>query len=479
VRIILRERLLPLLGFGAVCAAIPAALIAAIGGRAVEIEGWAHFYAVGMTALVAAATAVALTIVGARFDDTRTVLVGTAFGVMAALLALHGLATPGYFAGSMGVVAVTGGATLPVGAAILALSVVTLPRPLRGVRPLLLLQGVLLALVAGLGLTALRHPDLMPPVPEAKSRPALCILALGLGLFAVLGLRALRTFLLTRRTADMLVAVGIVWLATSLVAGLTLTYDQLGWWLGHALELEGMIAVGIPVVLDLARSAQSRPLAGDLHAAELVLAEERFLGSHVRALTLELATRDGQTEQHTRRVAMWAVQVGEQLGVSASSLRTLAIGGLIHDLGKLAIPDSILRKPARLDDDEYEAIKRHPELGARLLDEIGGFPPAVRRLIHDHHERPDGLGYPRGLRDAEINLETRILAACDVYDALISDRVYRAAWSHDQAMQLLHDPTAFDARCVKALEAVLRRERGISEPAAGQAWPSRLVSVAV
>jgi HD-GYP domain-containing protein (c-di-GMP phosphodiesterase class II) len=466
VRIALRERLLPLIVTGGAAAAAPGVLIAVVGGRHVAVEGWVHFYAVGLTAVATAAAAVALTIVGARSGDARTVLVGTAFGVMGALLGLHGLATPGYFAGSMGVVTITGGATLPAGAAILALSVVPLPRPLRGVKPLLVLEGALLTVVLGLGASALAFPDLLPRVPEANSRLALCVLALGLGLFAVLAIRAFRTFLLTRRVADLLVTVGIVWLSTSLVAALTTTYAQLGWWLGHGLELDGILVVGIPVALDLARSAQSRPLAGDLGAAELVLAEERLLGSHVRALTVVLAERDGMTEQHTRRVAMWAVQVGEELGLSARSLRTLAIGGLIHDLGKLAIPDSILQKPGRLDEDEYAAIKRHPELGARLLDEIGGFPPAVRRLILDHHERPDGLGYPRGLRDAEINLETRVITVCDVYDALISTRVYREAWRHEDAMELLHDRAAFDARCVAALEAVLRRELGIARPAA-------------
>src|SRR4029078_8788242 len=132
-----------------------------------------------------------------------------------------------------------------------------------------------------------------------------------------------------------------------------MTYAQLGWWLGHGLELDGILVVGIPVALDLARTAQSRPLPGDLHASELVHSEERFLGSHVRALTIELGRRDDYTEQHTRRVALRAVQVGERLGLSKRHLRTLAIGGLLHDIGKLAVPDAILKKPGPLNDVEY------------------------------------------------------------------------------------------------------------------------------
>ena len=120
---------------------------------------------------------------------------------------------------------------------------------------------------------------------------------------------------------DLLVVVGLVWLATSLVAALTMDYAQLGWWIGHEVELDGMLVVGIAVAIDLARAAQSRPLAGDLTAAELVAAEELFLGSHVRALTVTLAEKDEYTERHTRRVALRAVQVGDELGLSRGRLR--------------------------------------------------------------------------------------------------------------------------------------------------------------
>jgi hypothetical protein len=359
----------------------------------------------------------------------------------------------------------TGGATLPAGAALLALSSFGVRRLKLGVKSLLCLEAVLLAAIMGLGVSAIYSPSLVPSIPSANSPAALATLAVSLLLFLLLAARALRTFLLTRRVSDVVVVIGIVWLGTSLVAALTMTYTQLGWWLGHGLELDGILAVGIPVALDLARSVQSRPLAGDLHASDLVLAEEAFLGSHVRALTLSLAQRDDYTEQHTRRVALRSVQVGELLGISPGRLRALATGALIHDIGKLAVPDSILKKPGALDDEEYAVIKRHPDQGARLLDEVGGFSPPVRRLVRNHHERLDGKGYPSGLRADRIDLDTRILTVCDVYDALMSPRVYRPAWTHAAAIELLRGETgtAFDARCVKALEQVLARERGETE----------------
>jgi HD-GYP domain-containing protein (c-di-GMP phosphodiesterase class II) len=306
------------------------------------------------------------------------------------------------------------------------------------------------------------EPAILPNVPAANSGLAIGVLVFGLALFGVLVMRAARTFLLTRRVADLLVVIGIAWLAIALVAALTMTSQELGWWLGHMFELDGILIVGIPVALDLAHAqgSQSRPLAGDLHAADLVSAEEVFLGSHVRALTVRLATKDAYTEQHTRRVALRAVQIGELLGLSTSRLRTLAIGGLVHDIGKLSVPDGILKKPSALDADEYEVIKRHPEWGAKLLDELGGFSAQVRSLVRDHHERLDGAGYPRGLSAVDIGLDTRILTVCDVYDALITSRVYRPAWTHEEAMSLLRADTgtAFDERCVSALEKLLETE---------------------
>jgi hypothetical protein len=464
----LNDRFFPALFAGLAAASLPALLEWLVGAHHVHIDNRVHFYAVGFTAVAAAGACVALSIVGARYEDMRTVLVGGSFGVMAALLALHGLATPGFIVPQMnGVIMLTGGATLPAGALMLTLSSFDLPRRLHlSIPRVLWAEGVLLLAVLALGMSAIFSPELIPYVPAANSPAALAILAVGLILFTLLAFRATRTFLLTWRMSDLLVSVGIIWLGTSLVAALTMDYSQLGWWIGHGLELDGVLVVGIPVALDLARSVQSRPLVGDLHAADLVTSEEAFLGSHVRALTLSLAQRDDYTEQHTRRVALRAVQVGEELGLSPRRLRALATGGLVHDIGKLAVPDSILKKPGTLDDGEYDVIKRHPDRGVKLLDELGGFSATVRRLVRDHHERLDGKGYPNGLSADDIGLDTRILTVCDVYDALISSRVYRPAWTHEEAIGLLQREagSAFDLRCVRALEQVLDHERGTSEP---------------
>jgi putative nucleotidyltransferase with HDIG domain len=173
-----------------------------------------------------------------------------------------------------------------------------------------------------------------------------------------------------------------------------------------------------------------------------------------------LASKDEYTEEHTRRVALRAVQVGDELGLPSPQLRSLAVGGLLHDIGKLRCPDEILKKPGPLTDAEYAVVREHADAGRKLLKELGGFGDTVLRLVRNHHERLDGSGYPQGLTDAEIDLDTRILAVCDVYDALRSARVYREAWSHERALTLLRGSATseFDTRCVEALERVLARE---------------------
>jgi HD-GYP domain-containing protein (c-di-GMP phosphodiesterase class II) len=449
------------LAAAAVVACAPPAVLQIVGRHAVYFGGGIHFGVVALGAGAATAAAFALLVVGARRRDGRAVLVGGAFSVMAALLCLHGATTPGVLVGPNGVVSFTGGATLPVGGALLALGAVpALTRP-SAVRPMLVAFAVLVVSIIALGTAAALDPALVPAVPETRSPEALTVLGFGLACFALLCLRALRTFLLTRRTGDLLVAVGIVWLAAALAAALLLTYMQLGWWLGHGFEVAGILLIGVPVALDLWRGVQSRPLTGDLRAAELVASEEAFLGSHVRALTVALATKDAYTHDHTRRVAMLAVRVGEELGLPRGRLRALAVGALLHDIGKLSIPDQILKKPAALTEAEFAFVQEHPGRGRQLLRELGGFRDDVLRLVHDHHERLDGSGYPGGLCGAEIDFDTSLLAVCDVYDALRSKRVYRDAWTHDRAIALLREGagTMFESRCVDALERLLARER--------------------
>lgn len=328
-------RLRRLLAVGPVlagCTLPAAAVIVWAGSRSWTPPLAVHFYGVGVSALCATLAAVVLTTAGVRARDGRTVVVGAGFSVMAALLAVHGLVTPGVIVGRNGVIALTGGATLPVGAGVLALS---------GVRSLVAPQAIprvigfataLAALTVGVSAAGILEPSLVPPVPAAGSPAALALLVVGGLLFAGLGARAAKTFLLTHRAADLAVVVGLGTLGVSLYAALILDFTYLGWWVGHGFELLGIVVIGASTAFDLRRGRGSRTLSGTLRAGDIVQAEEAFLGARVRALMLRLAEKDVSTEEHTRRVAALAVDVGERLGLPPTRLRVLATGALLHDI---------------------------------------------------------------------------------------------------------------------------------------------------
>src|SRR5689334_54294 len=213
---------------------------------------------------------------------------------MSALLLLHGLATPDVLleeqpGDTTPLLAFAGGATLPVGGAILALA--AWPSVLRSeaVPAILRLQAVVTSAIVVVGAVGLADQSILPTQPEADSPIALTLLAIGTLLLGAVAWRALRTFILTRRAADLLVVCGMCLLMVSLGASLTFEAWTLGWWGSHALELAGIGLVGIPVAADFMRVSQSRPLAGDLAGLELVNQEEAFLGAHVRALMIALA----------------------------------------------------------------------------------------------------------------------------------------------------------------------------------------------
>jgi putative nucleotidyltransferase with HDIG domain len=439
-------------------AGLPVVFLLTEGDRPVVVAPIAHLLAVCVAAGIAGAASVALTIAGARRHDGRTVLLSAAFSTMTALLLVHGLATPGVIVGDNGVIALAGGLSLPVGAMVLALTALPSLRRPRDVKEMVLFQIGLFVLVLDLGVIGLLFPDFVPGVPQAGSPAAIVLAVIGGLLFTVIEARALRTFALTHRRTDLLAAVGCAWLGVALVPQLILGYPSLGFYAGHGFEVVGIALVAGPAVMDLIRaSGESRPFVGDLSATEIVLSEERFLGPRVRALLLSLEQKDPSTERHTRRVAGLAVRVGEELRLPPASLRHLAVGGLLHDIGKLSVPDAVLTKPDKLTDAEFDEIKKHPGNGLRLLEELGGFSDEVKRLVHLHHERLDGSGYPQGLAGPQLGIGPRLLAVVDVYDALTSDRCYRDAWTERDALALLRKDAGskMDARCVYALERVL------------------------
>ena len=416
-----------------------------------------HFYAVSATALLCAALAGTLGVLGVRRRDRRTAGIGAGFTVIAALLAVHGLTTPGFLIDSeyTAAVGVSGALAVPLGGGVILASLLTRPRQLGYVRDLVLLQIGVVAVMVAFGALALLAPSAIPSIPVALRPLVWWIVAGNALIYGVLSLRALRTFQLTRRLGDLAVAAGLVWLAIAVATYLLSPLWSVGFWAGHVLELGAFLVVTAALGSDLVRATPSRALRSAIDVRDVVTEQEALLGAWVARLLARLEAKDTSTREHTRRVAQLAVEVGQELGLRGGRLRGLAVAALLHDVGKLQVPDAILCKAGPLTSAEFAVIKRHPGDGEALLSHIGGFAEELA-LVRGHHERLDGSGYPDGLRGGELSLEVRILGICDVYDALTSERVYRRAYGQAQALAILDQGRGgvFDSDVLDALARV-------------------------
>jgi putative nucleotidyltransferase with HDIG domain len=198
---------------------------------------------------------------------------------------------------------------------------------------------------------------------------------------------------------------------------------------------------------------------------------ENTLAGWARALDL----RDKETEGHSVRVTELAVRLAASMGVSGEELEHLRRGAMLHDIGKIGVPDAILHKPGPLGDEEWEVMRRHPEFAYKMLQPIVFLRP-VLDIPYCHHERWNGSGYPRGLAGEEIPLAARIFAVVDVWDALVSDRPYRPAWPRSKVIAYLrlHAGHLFDPAVVETFLAMVDGERERRDLQSG--WSQRMVA---
>jgi HD-GYP domain-containing protein (c-di-GMP phosphodiesterase class II) len=174
------------------------------------------------------------------------------------------------------------------------------------------------------------------------------------------------------------------------------------------------------------------------------------------------------TGMHSTRLAEWGLRVARSLGVPEHSLPDLETGALLHDIGKVAIPESILGKPGRLTDEEFEIVKRHPEFGWTVIRNLPGLEHTSLQILH-HHENFDGTGYPAGLKGTEIPIGARIVSVIDSFDAMISNRPYRAGLPMKEVIRRLHESsgTQFDPLVVDAFVRIVEAEMPIVLEAVG------------
>jgi putative nucleotidyltransferase with HDIG domain len=201
---------------------------------------------------------------------------------------------------------------------------------------------------------------------------------------------------------------------------------------------------------------------------------ENAYRSTLRALTAALETRDAETHGHSERVVTFSLRLGREYGLNTKEMKALEFGSLLHDIGKIGVPDAILRKPAKLTDEEWIRMREHPLHGQQILRGIK-FLEGAARVVAQHHEKWDGSGYPLGLKGEEIDICARIFSVADAFDAITSDRVYRQGRSYEAAAEELSAwiGRQFDPKVVEAFHRVpqedwdeLRRQSLVRKPAA-------------
>jgi len=179
----------------------------------------------------------------------------------------------------------------------------------------------------------------------------------------------------------------------------------------------------------------------------------------LKALTAALETRDSETHGHSERVVTYSLRLGREYGLNTEQMKSLEFGSLLHDIGKIGVPDLILRKPAKLTEEEWVRMREHPLHGQQILRGIE-FLEGPARVVGQHHEKWDGSGYPLGLHGEDIDLCARIFAVADAFDAITSDRVYRRGKSYQEAADELDEWSGrqFDPKVVEAFHRVPQQD---------------------
>ena len=262
----------------------------------------------------------------------------------------------------------------------------------------------------------------------------------------------------------LLTNVGIVTIAVSLLENETTYftfYNNFKWALPNYLALAPLGILLAVIYINIGISGVLLflvPLLAARHSFQLYMNMRKVYLDTIQALATAIETKDPYTHGHSDRVAKYSLIIAEEMKLSGEFITQLHYAALLHDIGKIGIPEEILNKPKNLSEEEYEVVKQHPILGASIVEKLE-FLAQPATFIKSHHERLNGTGYPQGLKEKEIPLGAAILAVADTFDALTSDRPYRKAWSAKAALEEIEKVSGveFKSEVVEALKNALKK----------------------
>ena len=449
---------------------VPATFVplAAAGGGGDIVVPYQHFYIVSAVSILAAAIAAALAVATIEIGLYRVLFLSLGFMSLCAIFAVHGLTTPGILVPNLfkeysgSAVAISAYLSLAIPAAFFAFSY--LPGVVRLERTLPFWPAGWLVLVVVLGLmayagVAIYNTSLIARLPLSDPPYSTALAILSIGLFFFAAMRQARNYRRARLASQAYLLGAFVFLADAAAAMVLFHVWTVGWWYYHLLMLAAVALALYALMVERSRAHSFRSVVATALELEVAIDVEEIDFEVIAALVAAVEVKDRETQGHNRRVAQLCVQIGKQLGMSASELRVLARSGLLHDVGKLGIPDAILEKHGPLSESDWAVMKMHPEIGVSILKRGGHFKRELLGVLY-HHERMDGSGYPHGLVAEGIPVEARIVAVADTYDVLTSNRPYRRACSASQARRVVHDEAGshLDQRVVAALMLALDKQ---------------------
>ena len=419
----------------------------------------AHFWLVSGACLLAMALCFVLVASARSLRETRVLFLALSFLTLAAIFSVHGLLTPGHLHDGVTAALVRSPWLSTLVAAIFAAASV-LPLPGLSNRERVRMPWLIFGLVSSLSLgyiaLSMVSPNWLAGFPTQDDWFQKTLATVTIGLFAVAAWHYWESYRFSRVTSQLAVPVGIVLLAE---AQISLTFGQTwyySWWIYHLLFLVAFSVILGGWMMEWRRSRDLGTIAEIVSTRGALKQLRRGQPQEIITLANEIESYHLDTSRHVDRVTGYAYAVGRQMNLRAPQLRELALGGQMHDVGKVLVPYRLLAKPGRLTEDEFTVIKQHTVLGEDLLREVPDL-HHVATIVRHHHERFDGRGYPDGLAADATPLASRVISVVDAFDAMTAGRPYQHAVSVADAVAEIERCAGaqFDPDAVRAFLAAL------------------------
>ncbi|MDP4103482.1 MAG: HD-GYP domain-containing protein [Bacillota bacterium] len=414
-----------------------------------------HFYIVSIVSILASFIAIVIGVVGRRIRNIKISFLSLSFLSLAFMFSIHGLSTPDFILGMTHLPGISAQISMFLASFWLWLSsmpsdYVIIEYFAKRQRLLLPVWIFFLVLVSSIGMA---NPHILDNIFLNEKLLSIIFSIIVLLLNSITIYCYYQSYRYSRFPLQIAIVYSAGWFMVSQIIMARGAIWSLGWWIYHFLLLASLIVMIIGLVKQYAVKGTLSESLRSLFTNDPFERITNCLAPSVKAMVANIEKKDTYTAGHTFRVTMYALSLAKELHLYPEEQRAIVQGGLVHDVGKINVPDEVLNKPGKLLSEERLLIEKHPIDGYDMCRTLG-FMKEELSIIRSHHEKWDGSGYPDKLKGTEIPFFARIVAVVDVYDALTSERSYRKAWTHSKAMEYLieNKGSHFDPKCVEGWE---------------------------